>query len=94
MAIDPTLVSQLKEKDGQPVILAVSPNGRVRMVHNGPQWHALFARSVASVSSPSLSPDLNKLDLTERRIIPLGKLRATGYTVGDLRGAFTITQPM
>lgn len=83
VAITPTLVSRLEAKAGQPVILAVSPEGRVRLEHNSTQWNALFSRT-AAVPAQTLSPDLEKLDLSVRRLIPLDELRASdaGRLVG------------
>ena len=83
VAIDPTLVGRIKANEGQQVVLAVSPSGRVRMEYLGPQWNALFAQSATAPVS-RLSPDLDKLDLSVSHFIPLGKLRATdaGRIVG------------
>lgn len=83
VAIDQTLMDHLKTAEGRPVTLAVSPNGRVRLEHSSKQLDGLFTQAAALAVQP-LSPDLNKLDLTVRRIIPLGDLRATdaGRTVG------------
>jgi len=76
VAIDSGLVSRLRDAEGQTVILAVSPRGRVMLEKDNPKLHALFVKSGTSPVQ-SLSPDLNKLDLSVRRFIPLGDLRAT-----------------
>jgi hypothetical protein len=82
VAIAPTLVSRLQSKQGQPVVLAVSPEGRVRLDHNGPQWRSILAHGAALPAR--LAPDLNKLDLSLRRFVTLEALRAgdAGRIVG------------
>lgn len=84
VAIDPPLVDRLKVAEGQPVVLAVSPNGRVILEKNRPQLNALFNKKAGTAPTRSLSPELKKLDLSVRRFIPLEDLRATdaGRIVG------------
>ena len=55
------------------MVLAVSPLGVVRLEEDGPSWDAVFAREAAG-GEPTLRPDLARLDLEERELLPLSRL--------------------
>ncbi len=82
VVVDAGLLPLLRPHDGQRVILAVSPGGRVLMAEDGPRWEAAFERQEARPER--LRADLGKLDLAQRTPIPLDRLRAddAGRVVG------------
>ena len=71
------LLPQVRGRMGERAVLAVSPNGVVELVSDGPRWDAVFGEEE---SKPQLviKPDLEKLDLDDHRLIPISELRATG----------------
>ena len=76
VVIDQRLLDRLAAKAGTPVVLAVSPGGRVQLQQDGPQWDAVFGREDTSTTFV-IRPDLDKLRLDKRDILPLGALRST-----------------
>jgi phosphohistidine swiveling domain-containing protein len=62
--------------EGQPVVLAVSPQGVVQLAADGPQWGPVFEEQ-APTRDILIRPDMQKLDLATRRFISLDELRAT-----------------
>jgi len=74
-AVAHRLVPQLAAVEGRRVVLAVSPLGIVRLAEDGPSWDVVLAREASGGGTP-ISPDLEKLDLGERRVIPLSRLRS------------------
>lgn len=82
VVVDSTLLPSLKAMEGKPVVLAVSPGGRVLLAGDGPAWEARLGQ--AARAPASLRPDLAKLDLDSREPIPLDALRAAdaGRRVG------------
>ncbi|WP_116368698.1 PEP/pyruvate-binding domain-containing protein [Parahaliea mediterranea] len=83
VTVDEALHSELARFDGQRVVLAVSDSGLVELSLWDASWAAIFADS-RSTGEVLIEPDLNKLDLSERRFLPLAQLRATdsGRVVG------------
>jgi hypothetical protein len=83
VTVDGALAPRLQAYDGQRVVLAVSASGLVELSAWDDQWEAILAESAAD-GGVVIRPDLDKLDLTVRRFIPLDELRASdsGRTVG------------
>jgi len=83
VTVDGALVSQLQAHDGQRVVLAVSASGLVELSAWDEKWASVFEDS-ATDGGVVIRPDLDKLDLTVRRFLPLDELRAadSGRTVG------------
>ena len=76
VAVDKNLLPQIGSRDGQVVILAVSREGIVQLVDDGPEWEEIFPKKKAP--QPILiRPDLNKLDLDKRSFISLQNLRSS-----------------
>ncbi|MGE0384526.1 MAG: PEP/pyruvate-binding domain-containing protein [Gammaproteobacteria bacterium] len=83
VAVDLGLVDKLKAFDGQPVVVAVSPGGAVRIMRDDGSLAQVF-ESAAAEPDFVIRPDLGKLDLGAREFIDLATLRAadSGRTVG------------
>ena len=80
--VDESLITKLKEHDGQKIILAASPAGSVQIILDKGQLNHIFEQKTESVSL--IRPDLEKLNLKNRKFIPLSQLRIkdSGRTVG------------
>jgi hypothetical protein len=75
VAVAKKLLPQISAREGQTVVLAVSPKGIVQLVEDDPQWDEIFA--VENKSRQILiRPDLEKLDLYNHSLIPLNHIRA------------------
>ena len=83
VGVDESLIPQLRAKEGQSVILAVSPLGSVRLTEDTGQDAGMLEDKGAQ-KEVLIKPDLDKLDVTTLELIPLSKLRAddSGRTVG------------
>ena len=75
VTVEKRLLDQLLSRQGQQVVLAVSPRGIVRLAEDGPEWDEVFAVKTREKDF-LIRPDLNKLDLYNHRFIPLKQLRA------------------
>ena len=75
VAIDKWLLPQIRSRKGHKVVLAVSPQGVVQLVDDGPQWDEIFALQKAA-PDVIIRPDLDKLDLYNHSLIPLQNLTA------------------
>lgn len=82
VVVDRSLLPRLTAMEGKPVVLAVSPGGRVLLAEDGPAWEARLGQ--AARPSAGLGPDLARLDLASRAPVPLDDLRAAdaGRRVG------------
>ena len=82
VAVDESLLPQLRRNDGKRIVLAVSPAGLVEINEDGPRWDAVFGTE----KQPHLvfEPDLGKLDLSKRDFVSLDGLRTkdSGRIVG------------
>ncbi len=67
-------VPTLHGRNGQAVVLAVSPQGVVQLVENTARWDTIFGQQ-GTQGDVVIRPDLEKLDL-KARMIPLTRLRA------------------
>jgi phosphohistidine swiveling domain-containing protein len=74
VAVDQSLLPQISGLEGRSVVLAVSPGGIVQIAPDGPEWDAVFAMESQGASAV-IRPTLEKLDLSNRNIVPLGDLR-------------------
>ena len=90
------VLSEVRSHIEQPVVLAVSPGGVVRLARDGPRWNAVFGAPSAG-GELVIRPDLEKLDLTGTELVPLSRLRATdsgrssgpkGANLGELKHYF------
>jgi hypothetical protein len=75
VAVEKKLLPQISSHAGQKVVLAVSPEGIVQLVEDGPQWDEIFADQKSS-RPVLIRPDLAKLDLYNHSFIPLQNIRA------------------
>jgi hypothetical protein len=86
VAVDPALLPALRPLDGKRIVLAVSPAGLVEVHEDGPKWDATFGTEAGKKPEQAVmfAPDLSKLDLKQRDLVSLDKLRAddSGRTVG------------
>jgi hypothetical protein len=82
VTVDHSLITGLKEYEGQKIILAASPAGSVQVIKDDGQLNHIFGQKTESESL--IRPDLEKLDLAKRDLIDLSRLRATdsGRIVG------------
>ena len=90
------MLSRVRAKQGTKVVLAVSPGGVVELAADGPRWDAVFGQ-LAKSKSFVIRPDLEKLDLQTKGVVPMSSLRAAdsgrvagpkSANLGELRGAF------
>ena len=83
VTVNPVLQDTLRQHDGTPIVLAVSPGGLVEISDDDSAWDAVFAAN-DKASMVRISPDLDKLDLSLRRVVSIDKLSAddSGRTVG------------
>jgi len=84
VAVDESLLPELRRNDGKPIVLAVSAGGLVEIGEDGPRWDAVFGSAKTSDRNVVFEPDLGKLDLTQRDFVSLDSLRAkdSGRIVG------------
>jgi len=84
VAFDQHLLAQLRAREGQRILLAVSPGGAVRILPTSTETEALFTTASNAASNTTINVDLTKLDLSARSFINLRNLRAgdSGRTVG------------
>ncbi len=75
-------IPHAEQRLGQPVVLAASPGGVVRLAEDGPAWDTVFPQQVER--AVEIHVDLAKLDLRATGPLPLDMLRATdsGRIVG------------
>ena len=82
VTVDVRLIPELKDYEGQKIILAASPAGAVQLMLDSGEFDQIFEQTAASENL--IQPDLQKLNLRQLDIIPLNQLRATdsGRIVG------------
>jgi hypothetical protein len=83
VGVDEALLGEIRQHNGEEVVLAVSPAGLVELSAVEPRWEAIFGAARAEPGAV-IRPDLDKLDLGVRKILSLDDLRAddSGRTVG------------
>ena len=84
VAVDQSLLPELRKVDGRAAVLAVSAGGLVEIADDGPQWDAVFGKAQQPTAGIMFEPDLKKLDLSVRGFVSLDTLRAkdSGRIVG------------
>ena len=98
VVVGESVLPQVRARIGSPAVLAVSPNGVVKLVADGPKWNEIFGDDEADEPSGIvIRPDLEKLDVRTTSLLPLSELRATdsgrtsgpkGANLGELRHFF------
>ena len=83
VSVTAAVAKDLAAMDGEPVVMAVSTGGLVELSADGEQWNAVLGQ-VSMRESVRITPDLEKLDLSVKRILNLEELSAedSGRTVG------------
>jgi hypothetical protein len=92
-------VVEIKKQIGKKVVLAVSPEGVINLEADSPRWDRYFSANnkKMGVTDFRIKPDLEKLNLKVRDMIPLSKLRASdsgrisgpkSANLGELRNSF------
>ncbi len=84
VAVDESILPELRRHDGRRIVLAVSPSGLVEINDDGPRWDAAFGAQRKTEQNVMFEPDVQKLDLTQRDFVSLDSLRAkdSGRIVG------------
>ncbi len=82
VVISNNLQNVLEPQKDKMVVLAVSPGGVVQLEADSDKWHQYFSRQITPQSGDiaadeTIKPDLEKLNLKERRLLSLADLRAT-----------------
>ena len=99
VVVDDSALPRVRSRIGRRIVLAVSPNGVVRLADDGVRWSSVFdiQGKVPDGEDITLRPDLAKLDLAQVDFLPLSELRATdsgrlcgpkGANLGELRFLF------
>lgn len=83
VGIDPGLIPELSQWDGTGVLLAVSPAGSVQLIEDDAPMSET-EQNAEQQGEVLIEPDLQKLDLSVKRVIALDELGAadSGRTVG------------
>jgi hypothetical protein len=83
VGVDESLLSAIRQHDGEAVVMAVSPAGLVELSKDSDRWDAMFGETESS-QDVVIRPDLAKLDLDVKDFINMDDLSAadSGRTVG------------
>ena len=84
VAVEQSLLPELRRHDGARIVLAVSRAGVVEIDADGPRWDTVFGKDQPAQSNVMFEPDVAKLDLGKREFVSLNTLRAadSGRIVG------------
>jgi hypothetical protein len=84
VAVDLSLLPELRASDGRRIVLAVSAAGLVEISADGPRWDGVFGKEPKADANLTFEPDLAKLDLSRKDFVSLNELRASdsGRIVG------------
>jgi hypothetical protein len=84
VAVDPSLLPELRASDGRRIVLAVSAAGLIEISADGPRWDGVFGKEARPDANVTFEPDLAKLDLSRKDFVSLSDLRASdsGRIVG------------
>jgi len=98
VVVSESLLPQVRKRVGERAVMAVSPGGVVQLNADGPKWNAIFGeKNTAALGSVEIRPNLEKLNLSARELIPLDRLRAAdsgrtsgpkGANLGELKHYF------
>jgi hypothetical protein len=101
VVVSESVLPQVLARLGDRGVMAVSPNGVVQLAEDGPEWDEIFGVEHAQ-PAVVIKPDLERLDLSGRDILPIASLRASdsgrisgpkGANLGELRFFFGDTVP-
>jgi len=101
VVIDDSVHGLLQNHDGNKIVMAVSPGGRVLLDQDGPQWDDIFG-SASPVGHERIDANVQKLDLKVRNLLGLEQLRAAdagriagpkAANLGELRHHFPDNVP-
>ena len=83
VSVTAAVAKDLEVMNGSPVVMAVSAGGLVELSADGEEWNTVLGQ-ISMRDSVRISPDLEKLDLSVKRILKLEELSAqdSGRTVG------------
>ena len=83
VTVDNEVIVELSKHDGEQVVMAVSKSGLVEITPWSERWREVF-EDKNTAGGVVIKPDLEKLDLTVRELVPLDDLRAadSGRIVG------------
>ena len=83
VGVDESLLSSIRQHDGDAVVMAVSPAGLVELSRDSSKWDSVFGETESS-HDVVIRPDLAKLDLSVKDFMNLDDLSAddSGRTVG------------
>ncbi len=83
LVVDDRLYQQIKTHVGESIVVAISHHGVINIAADEPQWDAVFGQEQANAQI-TIQADLNKLNLRDRMLRPLYRIRAvdSGRTVG------------
>ena len=84
VAVDPSLLPELRASEGKRIVLAVSAAGVVEISADGPRFDGVFGKEAGTDAQVTFEPDLAKLDLSKKDLLSLSDLRASdsGRSVG------------
>jgi len=83
LVVDDRLYKQIRAHVGEPIVMAISHHGVIHIAADGPQWDVVFGQEQVRTHI-TIQADLNKLNLRERMLRPLHRIRSadSGRTVG------------
>ena len=96
VAVDQFMVAPIQQWLDRPVVLAVSPGGRILIDEDGPEWDPVFGPGEREIAN-RIEPDLDKLDLGVTELLRLEQLQAAdsgrlagpkAANLGELKRAF------
>lgn len=101
LAISERLVPELARHAGEVIIVAISPRGIVQIESDSKTWQERFGKKSRQTDF-LITPDLEKLDLQQRDILPLEQIRASdsgriagpkGANLGELKQIYNQLVP-
>ena len=97
VVVTESVLPQVAAQKGKNVVMAVSPKGVVQLAEDGSRWDTVFGVEEAATEALVIKPDLQKLDTSVTKLVPLADLRAEdsgrisgpkGANLGSLRHYF------
>jgi len=83
LVVDDRLYKQIRRHVGESVVMAISHHGVINIEFDAARWDAVFGKEKVA-ENITIQADLNKLNLRDRMLRPLHRIRASdsGRTVG------------
>ncbi|WP_157819212.1 PEP/pyruvate-binding domain-containing protein [Mariprofundus aestuarium] len=83
LVVDEALYPRIKSHVGERVVVAISHQGVVSIERDSPEWDVIFGGETLA-EEITIKADLNKLDLDDRTLKPLSRVRSrdSGRTIG------------